>query len=38
MKKTESAIMEDKFVKKLIDDFGAEVITSSIEPTKKEDD
>ena len=37
MEKTESAIMEDRFVKKLIHDFGAEVITSSIEPIKKKD-
>ena len=37
MKTTESAIMDDKFVKQLIDDFGAEVITSSIEPTKKKE-
>ena len=37
MKTTESAIMDDKFVKQLIDDFGAEVITSSIQPTKKKE-
>ncbi len=37
MEKTESAIMEDDFVKELIDDFGAEIITSSIEPTKKKE-
>ena len=37
MKTTESAIMDDKFVKQLIDDFGAEVIASSIEPTKKKE-
>ena len=36
-KTTESAIMEDNFVKELIDDFGAEVIASSIEPTKKKE-
>ena len=36
-KTTESAIMEDNFVKELIDDFGAEVITSSIEATKKKE-
>ena len=35
-KTTESAIMDDSFVKKLIKDFDAEVIASSIEPTKKE--
>ena len=35
MKTTESAIMDDVFVKQLINDFGAEVITSSIEPTNK---
>ncbi|MFQ3368474.1 MAG: DNA polymerase-3 subunit gamma/tau [Methylophilaceae bacterium] len=34
-KTTESAIMDDKFVKQLISDFGAEVIASSIESTKK---
>ena len=34
-KSTESAIMDDKFVKQLISDFGAEVIASSIESTKK---
>ena len=37
MKTTESAIMNDKFVKQLINDFGAEVITSSIQPTKKKE-
>ena len=37
MKTTESAIMDDVFVKQLINDFGAEVITSSIEPTKKKE-
>ena len=37
MKTTESAIMEDSFVKELIDNFGAEVITSSIEPTKNKE-
>ena len=37
MKSTESAIMEDNLVKELIDDFGAEVITSSIKPTKKKE-
>jgi len=36
MQATESAIMDDIFVKKLIKDFDAEVITSSIESTKKE--
>jgi len=36
-KTTESAIMEDNFVKELIDDFGAEVIALSIEPTKKKE-
>ena len=36
-KTTESAIMEDNFIKELIDDFGAEVITSSIEPAKKKE-
>ena len=36
-KTTESAIMEDNFVKELIDDFGAEVIASSIKPTKKKE-
>ena len=34
-KTTESAIMEDDFVKELIEGFGAEVISSSIESTKK---
>jgi DNA polymerase-3 subunit gamma/tau len=34
-KTTESAIMEDDFVKELIEGFGAEVVSSSIEPTKK---
>ena len=34
-KTTESAIMDDDFVKELIEGFGAEVISSSIEPTKK---
>ena len=38
MKTTESAIMDDVFVKQLINDFGAEVINSSIEPTKKKED
>jgi len=38
MKTTESAIMDDVFVKQLINDFGAEVITSSIESTKKKED
>tara|TARA_B110000014_G_scaffold202947_1_gene152928 strand:+ start:894 stop:2471 length:1578 start_codon:yes stop_codon:yes gene_type:complete len=37
MKTTESAIMNDKFVKELINDFDAEVITSSIKPTKKKE-
>jgi len=37
MKTTESAIMEDSFVKELIDDFGAEIITSSIKPTKNKE-
>ncbi|MDC0127287.1 DNA polymerase III subunit gamma/tau [Methylophilaceae bacterium] len=37
MKKTESAIMDDEFVKQLINDFDAEVVTSSIEPTKKKE-
>ena len=36
-KTTESAMMQDDFVKELIDGFGAEVITSSIEPTKKKE-
>ena len=35
MKTTESAIMDDRFVKQLINDFGAEVIASSIKPIKK---
>jgi len=34
---TESAIMDDKFIKELINDFGAEVITSSIKPTNKKE-
>ena len=37
MKATESAIMDDSFVKALIDDFGAEVISSSIKPTIKKE-
>ena len=37
MKDTESAIMNDSFVKALIDDFGAEVISSSIKPTIKKE-
>jgi len=36
-KTTESAIMNDKFVKQLINEFGAEVIASSIEPTNKKE-
>jgi hypothetical protein len=36
-KTTESAIMEDDFVKELINGFSAEVITSSIEPAKKKE-
>ena len=36
-KTTESAMMKDDFVKELIDGFGAEVITSSIQPTKKKE-
>jgi len=37
MKNTESAMMDDKFVKQLINEFGAEVIASSIEPTNKKE-
>ena len=37
MKTTESAIMNDSFVKELIDDFGAEVISSSLKPTIKKE-
>ena len=37
MKTTESAIMDDRFVKQLINDFGAEVIASSIKPIKKKE-
>ena len=37
MKTTKSAIMDDKFVKQLINDFGAEVVASSIESTKKKE-
>ena len=37
MKATESAIMDDSFVKTLINDFGAEVISSSIKPTIKKE-
>ena len=37
MKETESAIMGDSFVKELINDFGAEIISSSIKPTKKKE-
>ena len=36
-KTTESAIMEDDFVKELINGFSAEVITSSIGPAKKKE-
>jgi hypothetical protein len=37
MKATESAMLNDNFVKELIDDFGAEIISSSIKPTKKKE-
>lgn len=36
LKTTESAMMQDNFVKELINEFGAEVIPTSIEPIKKD--
>ena len=37
LKTTESAIMKDEFVNELINEFGAEIVPSSIKPTKNEE-
>ena len=37
MKATESAIMKDEFVNELLNEFGAEIVPSSIEPIKSEE-
>jgi len=37
LKTTESAIMKDKFVNELMNDFGAEIVPSSIKPIKREE-
>jgi len=37
LKTTESAIMKDKFVNELMNDFGAEIVPSSIKPIKGEE-